>query len=171
LIAALDEDFGYFIDEGHLFQNPSALWMIENRTYHIEFRHDWSFPDFTITPERCKTQLEEMKSKYTRRIERFRQLRNFRGKVVFIRVAQDVTYGGPTYWWHEGEERVTAEQAIEIRDAISRFFPELDFTLAIVNFRYQIDRPEENCERIRFFQIPSQGRSYGQLFYTLLNED
>lgn len=44
-LSLLENDFSSFLDEEQLIQLPVHPYVIENRLYEIEFRHDWPFPD------------------------------------------------------------------------------------------------------------------------------
>jgi len=141
-ISLLDTDFEFMTDESYFIRHPVHPSVIENSYYEIEFRHDWFFPDTTLSLDRCSEQVEKIQTKYQRRIERFRQLRHCSNKVFFIRVAFEYLNEPNPYWKKEGIEIITATQAIEIKEALHRYFPDLNFTLVIINYQ------EENAPSI-----------------------
>ena len=134
-ISLIDNDFLFLTNEDYLIQNPVYPHVIENNYYEIEFRHDWPFSDLVTTPLRYREQLDALQKKYQRRIERFRQLRECSKKVFFVRAAFEYLNEPNPYWRREGIEMITAAQAQELREALDRYFPGLDFTLVIVNYR------------------------------------
>lgn len=91
MISLLSDDFQYFLDRNFMFTFPNHFECIENSLYRIEFKHDGALlSDIDI--------LEKAVAKYGRRINRFRQLRKYTGKVFFVRTAYDFPHCGPTYW-------------------------------------------------------------------------
>lgn len=125
LIDLLDENFEYFLDEAYLVRGLKDPYLVKNTRYHIDFTHEWSFPDYWIDLERSEDQMIQIRSKLSRRINRFRNLNQVQRKVVFIRTAQDSL------------NPITEIQAIGLRDALNRFFPALDYLLLIVNYRME----------------------------------
>lgn len=132
----LDNDFQDFTNEDCIFRNPKYPLIPDNHCYECEFRHD----QVSIDNENLSAHIEEISVKYDRRITRFRCIREFKGKVFFIRSPFDIQNGGPYLWWRDEQERITAVQAKELKTALARFFPGVDFTLVIVNYA------EENVE-------------------------
>ena len=139
LISLLENDFSFFLEEKYLFRDPNRLSAVENSYYEMEFRHDF----LEESGEEFKKNLQEIQEKYDRRIQRFRELKNHKGKVVFIRVAYDLSHGGPVYWWQENYGSIHAENAAILKCALDRFFSDLNFTLVIVNY------VEENVPKIK----------------------
>lgn len=123
LITMLDNDFQFFTDEEYFSQYAEHPIWVKNSYYEIYFIHDWPFPDTWTDPARYAQQLQEIKTKYERRITRFRNLRQFPNKVFFFRTS-----------WFEETPYVTGQQAQELKVALDRYFPDLEFTLVIVNF-------------------------------------
>jgi|GEM_PF-1464423 hypothetical protein len=119
LILCLDENFEYFLDETYFIRElPIHL---ENVRYGCRFTHDWPYHGNHLDEERHKGQLAYIKQKYARRIARFANLRNYKGKVFFMR-----TYNFIADYQNQSSRK--------IRDALKRFFPDLNFTLVIVNW-------------------------------------
>lgn len=126
LIKCLDENFKYFNDETCFIRCPGTRTDVENTYYNFIFTHDWPPSCNPNNKDGYKKQLEFIKNKYTRRIKRFNNIRNFNGKVFFIRCFQtDPNYIGE-YGWN-------AQNAINLNNALKRFFPDLNFTLVIVS--------------------------------------
>lgn len=126
----LDNNFQFFLDENHLFQDPNNPSLLVNKYYRCEFLHDNS-----PNPEKgVAYHLQEMTPKYERRIDRFRKLREHKGKVIFIRSAFENQINDPAYWWNQTTAYISKEEAIELKMALDRFFPFLDFILLIVNY-------------------------------------
>jgi len=86
--------------------------------------HDWPFPGEEISDSTKYTkQLEAIKIKYSRRIDRFRKLKQYLGKVFFFR----------SFWFQEGNH-LNSRQAQNLKDVLDRYFPYLNFTLVIINY-------------------------------------
>ncbi len=141
----LDDDFQYFVEEDCLFQNENRAF-IENRCYEIEFRHENILRDL-------KNDLDEIATKYKRRIDRFRELRNYKGKVFFIRTAYHVENSGKWYWYQDSHRNISVDQAKTLHEALERFFPFLDFTLVIINFKEEKGPKIENISGVLEFKI------------------
>jgi len=173
LIALLNENFEFFLDANYYIQNPEYPTHLEHTRYHFEFRHDWPFEDTATSSERYKLHKEAIHAKYTRRIERFRQLVSYPGKVFFIRSAYDHTKGPNGYWWKVGYEKsnkLDATCAKEIYEALRGLFFDLDFTLVVINYQDE-DIPWINgCDGVVEFKIRKTDIVFGyaQMFRTLL---
>ncbi len=164
-IAMLDEDFSSFFDERYLRPTPLEALFIENTHYALEFRHD--FPsDHTNEAGRWERQRDEMRPKYERRIARFRQIRDYKGKVFFLRIAM---HGVDTFKGYQPPETIDAKKAEDLRDALVRYFPGVDFTLAIIHFEDQEDIPTiEGKDQIVSFQLRrDKAEDYQMMFKTL----
>lgn len=153
LIELLDHNFQHFFDEQYFFRHPIHQHIVENNYYEIEFRHDWPFTDLFSDSLRYQQQMQEIKSKYERRIERFKKLRDYSGKVFFIRAAYDFYNDPDPYWKRENINKQSAGQARELKNALDRFFPSLDFTLVIVNYQDEHAQAIEGIENVLEFKI------------------
>lgn len=164
LIRLLDEDFRYFLEDRFLFRHPHHN-IVENAYYELEFYHDWPFDTDWCNAERFSCQIQDMKAKYERRINRFRELKNFPGKVYFIRTPFD---SSNLFWKIKGSETIDRNQAENLRNALKRFFPSLDFTLIVIN--YSEEDPFEKSPDILEFKIkPSKMQTdYTKLFQQLI---
>lgn len=143
LIKLLNDDFAFFTDAAYFVQllDCPAPHTVFNHYYGLRFHHDWPFPDDEWGLMRYEQQLDHIRMKYDRRIDRFRQLRSYPGKVFFIRAS----------FWNPGEDAGSNPlQARELKEALDRYFPSLDFTLVIVNYTDanapDIDVMKEICE-------------------------
>ncbi len=116
LVQCLEEDFLFFTDES-CFQGTQI-----NHRYHMRFFHD-------LPENPCSEQFPHLKAKYDRRIERFRSLRDFKGKVFFIR----------TWWarlaeWNKGDFSQNTTWSQKLKKALDHYFPTLDFVLIIYGY-------------------------------------
>jgi hypothetical protein len=127
LIRILDTDFEGFTDRANFIPLPDCPVpnTVYNARYKIRFHHDWPFSDNFSDPERLEQQLQFIKTKYERRIDRFRQLRFYPGKVLFVRA----------FFWEIGEDvGPNYNQAVELKKALDRYFPSLNFLLIVINY-------------------------------------
>lgn len=152
-IAALRDDFLYFTDERFLLRGLKSPTILENVLYKIEFRHDWPCGDNWVDLARSEEQLQVFKSKYARRIERFKNLDSYEGKVFFIRAAFDFDLDSFYFWSEPGIEKITSVQAKEIGIALKHYFPKLNFTLVIVNYAEEKSDPIDHLEGICEFKV------------------
>lgn len=165
-IALLEDDFKFFMDERYLIQPLTHPTRVENSYYEVEFCHDWPFLDFWSSPERCRTQLEQIKLKYERRIARFRELRQYSGRVFFIRAAYPKQVDPNLYFSDQNQSRITAAQAMGLKIALDRFFPALDFTLVIINPSDHADGFIDEIDGILEFKL-HESQDYAKIFKTL----
>jgi hypothetical protein len=126
LITILDEDFSRFLNENDFDTYNYALL---NTHYELEFLHDGNFTAGVFSGD-----LENLKSKYKRRINRFRKLRTFKGKVYFIRQNNPHSLTDPhRFFFNAANVEITEEYAFRLYAALKRYFPTLDFSLIIRN--------------------------------------
>lgn len=168
-LSILETDFAHFLDGQFFIQHPKYPYVLENIFYQAEFRHEWFFVDSEWSEERSKVQWEEMGTKYHRRINRFRELRNYPGKVVFLRIAYDVQNDPNLFWGVEGIERITQEQAQELKNALDCYFPGLNFRLVIVNYLENEAPLINGIENVFEFKISKADKhsGYANLFNIL----
>ncbi|HUD01118.1 MAG TPA: DUF1796 family putative cysteine peptidase [Rhabdochlamydiaceae bacterium] len=117
MIKILDDDFKYFLDPS-CYSIHTNRYLIHNY-YHFEFRHEHD---------------DDLIGKYGRRIERFRRLNNYSGKVFFIRKSFDGATSPTFYWPSKDLLNISFEHALELNQVLKKRFPNLDFSLVIVNF-------------------------------------
>ena len=120
LVLCLDEHFERFSDESCFFREGD-LSDVTNVRYDCKFTHDWPFHYGPVSPELHSAHIAHINQKYARRIARFESLKSYKGKMFFMRsFASDLDYQN--------------DSALKLRDALRRFFPNLNFTLVIVNW-------------------------------------
>ncbi len=173
LVACLEEKFENFWNESYLIRDFNSFTKlptdIEHSYYNFRFTHDWPYNNHTSN-ERYSEQLAFMKTKYTRRIARFGLLRNFTGKVFFVRSYQvDPNYQGE-YGWNR-------QKAQKLHNALKRFFPELNFTLIILSYTNPTIPEIGDLEGVQEYKIRNStssnffqtvDREYKQMFAELL---
>lgn len=125
LIKIFEEDFEFFMDENQLKWVPEIPNSFKNNRYEVFFYHDAPKNAKWSSEEEFKQHISEIKTKYDRRINRLRQLRQYPGKVFFLR----------TFFWKEKcKGNQNSQQAKEIKRVLDFYFPNLDFTLVIINY-------------------------------------
>ena len=149
-IELLDNDFAFFLDELFIFQRPENPTAFDNTYYEMRFRHE-NPSDPTIA---LSQYLEELSEKYERRINRFRGLKNYGGKVFFIRSA--LNSSNPL-------SIISEKQQQTLKMALYRFFPLLNFTLIIINYAEKYYFEEENTDNVIEFKIR---RTHQSIDYT-----
>lgn len=137
----LQEDFKYFLDQRYLVQHPDGSKV--NTYYNINFRHDWPTPD--LEPEQSYAQILE---KYQRRIKRFYDLNQYKGKVYFIRASyhNEQNLFVPTAT--SNDYTITDEQIETLYQILCQKFPDLDFCLIVTKY---IDILEERAVNQIYF--------------------
>ena len=117
MIKMLDDDFKYFLDPS-CYSIHTNRYLIHNY-YHIEFRHEHD---------------DDLIGKYGRRIDRFRRLNKYSGKVFFIRKSFEDATSSIVYWPSKDLLNISFDHALELKQVLKKRFPNLDFSLVIVNF-------------------------------------
>lgn len=136
LIHALDDKLEHYTDPEHFALShgwPHAL----NTLYGLQFIHDFTPDEGQLTEEIAAEEWVSFKERYDRRVERFKNLDHYPGKVFFLRSMWDYEYEGAN-----GEFLENSARAERLRDALRDLFPNLDFTLVIFT------RPELNIPPI-----------------------
>jgi hypothetical protein len=166
LLLLLEEDFKFFTDPARfeklssqgIEDHPNSL---RNRYYDITFYHEGSVLYDWSDEEKYREQLQRLQVKYERRIQRFRQLRDYPGRVFFIR---NFTTSQP--------DRLSqhTQMARELREALECYFPSLDFVLVIVTYQDLHAPPIEGVEGVMEFQMhrPSWREEYANMYQALL---
>lgn len=172
----LDEDFKFFLSEEHFEKHSYLPYAIVNNHYHFDFRHDWKEGkyDFLNHFFSYRKQLPEIGEKYNRRINRFKQLGSYEGKVFFVRAAIDFDADAKIAEWATKEQRqVSATAAMELRDALKKYFPSLDFTLAVINYEdtlpEKIKTDQKNIVEFKCRRT-SKYNDFYQMFDALIND-
>lgn len=123
LIEMLQEDFRHFFEDEYFVPYGVACL---HTYYRLEFLHDGNFEN--------SYPLAELKEKYSRRIERFRSLKNFSGKVIFLRSSYPYSTTDPhRFYLLESNLRISEEYAIRLHDTLKEYFPHLNYQLIILN--------------------------------------
>jgi len=131
---AINEDFSNFFCNLQLVSAGTAVC----DHYSIAFHHDFrpTVPShIALTTVDWKAMLPEIRSKYKRRIERFRTACNSNRDVIFIR------YG-----------KINKSQALLLKNLIKKKFPHLSFILMVVEPAQSFENPW-NIPNIRNFSI------------------
>ncbi len=128
LIEMLNDDFREFLKDEYLIPYGPAGHLL-NTYYHSEFLHEGAF-----NGDAFQQNLEKLKIKYQRRIERFRELNEYQGKVFFIRAAYMYSATDPNRYYKFRENLdITEGYSLRLYMALHQRFPNLDFTLVIMN--------------------------------------
>lgn len=164
----LSSDFTDFLSEDFLDVHPYLPFVVVNKHYGIEFRHDFprAGPSLmsSILDSDWRDHILSIKEKYNRRIARFNQLACHKGKVFFIRMA----YNSP--WPYEWPKVITQSESIILRDILKAKFPQTDFDLIVVNYVDEVD-PDEykswQIDGIRNYNINDYQSGYRNIFKEL----
>jgi len=127
LIEILNDDFEYFLKEECLIRFNSVKLL--NTHYHMEFVHDGDWNE-----EVRFHHMPILQSKYKRRIERFRNLKKYRGKIFFVRAANihSITDESRVYKIKENVQ-ISEEYSFKLLETLKRYFSDLNFSLIIIN--------------------------------------
>jgi Putative papain-like cysteine peptidase (DUF1796) len=128
LIEILNDDFALFFDEEFVAPYVPATHLLHFH-YHLEFLHDGDFQ-----ASRFADSWKELKTKYQRRIDRFRKLNEYKGKVYFIRHSFAYSDTDPHRYFHyEDNVNISPDYAMRLYEALKNRFSKLNFKLIIVN--------------------------------------
>jgi len=179
LIKILANNFAHFLDEKYFMVHDVGSGSLLHTHYRLEFLHDGDWRDKGYV-----SNMQQFIPKYTRRIDRFRQLQDYSGKVIFIRAAYIYSLTDPHRYYKVAENvEITPESSLKLYNILKKFFPKLNFSLIIINThdRKEKEIEEEACvfENIRRFRanpsrelldVPEQVAAYRAFFTKLLNE-
>ena len=159
LIDILKEGFLHFLNPDVLKVSGQALL---NHYYRLEFLNegDWEDANYDIRTfsEKCH-----------RRINRFKQLANYQGKVFFVRTACPHSLSDPHRIWKVKENiEITCEYADRLHKALKKCFPELDFEL-IIRYESGFLIEEQQPDGILMVRIDGTIESYKEFYFKLLN--
>ena len=171
IIEMLENDFQDFLNQ-NFFKTYGAALLHTN--YHLEFLHegDWGGNQYLLN-------MEKLKTKYERRIERFRQLKNYSGKVIFLRASYLYSMNDPhRFYKYEANIEITEEYSLRLYGAIKEYFPDLDFSLIIINMHYGEEIVQEKAlgPNLRIFsanpslETPIKIASYNRFFNQLIRD-
>lgn len=157
LINIIEDDFFFFTNE-NCFSKHNGIPACNNNYYKIGFPHDFDLTN--LEGDKGLAQWNAFKEKYDRRITRFRELKDYKGKVFFVRACWSQLAEGKN-----GEFNENAKRAQELRWALERYFPSLDFTLIVISYN-DLNIPEiPDIKGIIELKI---GRSYQDLKDSIL---
>lgn len=135
----LDQDFRHFFDEDFLYVGGSGPGPLIHSYYRIEFLHEGDFRGGSYAPN-----MEKLKVKYKRRINRFRSLSEYQGKVIFVRTAFQYSTTDPhRYYFCANNLEITDEYATRLYQILRNHFPLLDFSLVVINHHGENEVKEE----------------------------
>ncbi len=178
LIELLEDDFLHFLDDDFLVPDDLIIpfasgTVLLNLYYHIEFVHEgvWRGPEYFA-------QLEALKVKYQRRIDRFRNLGQYSGKVYFMRAAYLHSETDKHRYFKSKENiEITPEYSLRLYLALKRRFPKLDLALIVINPTFESDIQEERRLRDDLIMIRApiendtlMRAAYKKFFLKLLQE-
>lgn len=132
-------DFEYFLDEDYLFVKDSHFF---NSYYHLEFPHDQVLSDPV-------EDLEIFKEKYTRRINRFKEIENYQGKVFFIRSSFGYSDDPGRFYRCAENVSISDEYAWRLFHTLKDKFPRLDFVLIISDCSQPIKKLSNRLIRLQ----------------------
>ncbi len=160
LIELLEEDFLHFLNP-HFLRVAGASLL--NDYYHLEFLNEGDWEDAAY-------KIEEFTKKCNRRIDRFRQLGNYGGKVFFVRTAYRYSLTDPhRIWKNEENVWISHEYAERLYKTLKNYFPDLDFDLVIINLRdgtgFEVEKSSDHLLMVKIgcMMIDSYKDFYSQL--------
>lgn len=133
-------DFEHFLDEDYLFVKDGHFF---NDYYRIELPHDYCANSEEME---CWVSLNE---KYQRRIKRFQELENYRGKVYFIRSSFGYSNHPDRYYKSNDTVSISDSYAYRLYDVLRNRFPYLDFTLIICDNNKPNKKLTKNIYRLQ----------------------
>jgi hypothetical protein len=163
LIELLKDDFLHFLNP--VFLNVAGQALLNNY-YHLEFLNEGDWEDAAYN-------VKEFSQKCQRRIDRFRQLNNYRGKVFFVRTAYRHSLTDPHRIWKIKENiEITREYAERLYNTLKIFFPDLDFDLIIMNYhdRAGFEVEKESSDHLLMVRTDGLIDSYRDFYSQLLLE-
>ncbi len=175
IIDLLNNDFQFFFDEEYFEPHDYHAYVLVHKLYRFEYRHDWrETSNFWDDFFSYRLTYQNIKDAYERRINRFKRLGQFKGKVFFLRAAFDInTESKISTKFSRDRLHISAREAIALRDALRRHFPVLDFKLVIINYKEEDSSMLEigSEEDIIEFQFrkSSKDTDYENLFHALLD--
>lgn len=135
----LRDNFKYFLDEKCFKVADKGPGQILQTFYRLEFLHEGDFRGDLYAPT-----MQKLQTKYQRRIDRFRKLSEYKGKVFFLRTCylHSMT-DHHRYFFCADNLEITDKYSLELYSILKRFFPQLDFSLIIINNDSTGDLKEE----------------------------
>lgn len=174
LIKILENDFSHFLEEKYLVPAKSSNMILLQTYYNMEFHHEGEWRGDSYYLEHT---MEKLVEKYKKRIERFRQLKSYKGKVFFIRFANKYSLEPNIYYQNKENIEITDESSLELHKALEEYFPELNFHLIIVNVHKHegIEEEKQLLDNLLLIRtnpvqsLPVKTAAYRSLFSKLLS--
>lgn len=148
IIELLENNFEDFFNEKYFV--PYGPGHLVQARYHLEFLHDGDFN------QQFDLNFAKLKEKYSRRIQRFRNLNDYIGKVFFVRCACRASMTSPLRFYRFKDNlELTEDYALRLYQALKFFFPKLDFDLIIINCSdgESFEEEKTKCDHVRIFKI------------------
>ena len=133
-------DFKYFLDDNYLFIKDSHIF---NNYYNLEFPHD------QCLPQEMAELWATFKDKYMRRIDRFRELEHYKGKVYFIRSSFGYSNDPERHFKCAENISISDVYAWRLFHTLLDRFPQLDFTLIICDLVKEAKILSKNLIRLQ----------------------
>jgi hypothetical protein len=128
VIELMEEDFLHFLNPDFFSEGPSGALL--NTNYRLEFLNEG---DWSVTSH-FEENIKIFLPKCQRRIDRFRKLGDYQGKVFFVRTAYVYSMTDPNRVWKVKENlEITREYSERLYNTLKKRFPHLDFGLIIFN--------------------------------------
>ena len=132
----LEDDFRYYLDPTYYGIHTNGA--IIHTYYHLEFRHEHD---------------NEFFAKYKRRIEPFRSLNTYQGKVVFLRRGYSGATDPSLYWPDKETLVISREWAFKLNDVLKKKFPSLNYYIGILNYPKDKNYYFQLFDRVFFFEL------------------
>ncbi|WP_158227807.1 DUF1796 family putative cysteine peptidase [Estrella lausannensis] len=128
MIEIIKDDFRYFFNRKYL--TPFVTGVLLNTYYHFEFSHEGIWANGLVNDQFIK-----FYEKYYRRIERFRKLGQYQGKLFFVRSAWPLSTHPNYAFSDQGNLDISLEYAERLHTTLQSRFPKSDVYLIIQNGR------------------------------------
>ena len=160
----LNNNFQDFTNEKYLVKHPINGDHLVHSLYRMEFSHYWIadyWKDEILTCEEIK----KLQTKLKKRVDRFHNLADYNGTVIFIRTVIQPYYKPEWYWFDRCVERDEKEFSLKLHGVLKNLFPNLNFKLIIVSQAEGQNRIED-FDAIKIYYFPTVGEHcyWEQLF-------
>ena len=137
-------DFKYFLDDEYLFFKDNHFF---NNYYKLEFLHELP-RDRGLNPATTE-EWAAFKEKYIRRINRFKELENYKGKVYFLRSSFGYSNHPQRRFKCAENVSISDTYACALYNTLKKRFPRLDFTLIICDIGKEEKKLSESLIRLQ----------------------
>ncbi len=164
VIEILEDDFLHFLNPEYLIPAPKSE-LLTNTYYHLEFSHtkkSKGLPYYLDNEE-----FEQFIASYERRIERFRNLKTYPGKVYFVRVPSALS----TFATFKDEKNleISEDYAVRLYNTLKKRFENLDLSVIIINQSKDVREVRKNItENIVIFSLSTT--PWQSIFTQLIQE-